>query len=392
MKKEYFNRILLAVAVTMCVGCVNVPSNKFLIEGKLTNVPDSTVIGLYEIAGNLFVERQQDTLLNGKFSFSDTLSAKKCLVIISRAEGFPNHWLDVWVAPGRSVEIIGQDKLLKTWSVMSDIAEQKDENNYAAVTAELTKKWMELSAKETVWLRKLNNPKYDDKEVWAKIDSLRELEDPLKLEIYRLELEYMQTAPITLVWLERLQEYASFLPYEDLMPYKKELESLYARLSETEKQTPQAQAADAYLHPLSIVEVGDEMVDGNLYDVDGNLHHLSELKGKYILLDFWSQGCGPCVQSIPEMEKLIEQYKDKLSVVGISEDSKAQWEKYVKEKKMKGYQWNELSSALRVGLGRRYQVRGIPHYVLINPEGKIIDMWRGYAPGSLEYELSEHLK
>ena len=124
------------------------------------------------------------------------------------------------------------------------------------------------------------------------------------------------------------------------------------------------------------------MVDGDLYDANDSLRHISEFKGKFILLDFWSSGCGPCVESIPEMEKVMDLYKDKMTVISISEDPKARWKEYIKTKGMGGNQWNELRKG-RTGLALNYQVRGIPHYVLIAPDGKIQDVWSGYGSGSL---------
>jgi len=38
---------------------------------------------------------------------------------------------------------------------------------------------------------------------------------------------------------------------------------------------------------------------------------------------------------------------------------------------------------MRGGIAAKYNLRGIPHYVLISPEGKIIDIWGGYGEGSL---------
>lgn len=73
------------------------------------------------------------------------------------------------------------------------------------------------------------------------------------------------------------------------------------------------------------------MVDGDLYDLDGNVRHLTEFKGKYILLDFWSQGCGPCVQSLSEMEEITEMYKGRMEVVSISQDPKDAWKKFIAE-------------------------------------------------------------
>ena len=44
------------------------------------------------------------------------------------------------------------------------------------------------------------------------------------------------------------------------------------------------------------------------------------------------------------------------------------------------------------GLASAYNVRGIPHYVLIAPDGKVAAMWSGYGKGSLERKMKESLK
>ena len=43
---------------------------------------------------------------------------------MSDNRGFPGTWLEVWIAPGEYIEIKGQDKLVKTWEVVSDVPEQ----------------------------------------------------------------------------------------------------------------------------------------------------------------------------------------------------------------------------------------------------------------------------
>ena len=50
---------------------------------------------------------------------------------------------------------------------------------------------------------------------------------------------------------------------------------------------------------LHVLEVGDIYVDAELFDMQGNEHHLSEAftDGRYVLLDFWNLGCGACRQS-----------------------------------------------------------------------------------------------
>ena len=55
-----------------------------------------------------------------------------------------------------------------------------------------------------------------------------------------------------------------------------------------------------------MVDIGDDMVDADLIDRDGHICHLSEFKGKYILLDFWNRGCGPCMKAFPEAAEIAE--------------------------------------------------------------------------------------
>lgn len=400
MRKYIIVPVLLAVVLVMMCHCTSdrkatVPANEYLIQGELANLSDSIVIGLYVDEGNIFNLVARDTLLNGKFSFRDTVSVTKKMLIMSDNKGFPGTWLEVWIAPGEYIEIKGEDKLLKTWEVVSDIPEQAEENRFTACAMAQQKELMQHLAAEYDWQRMMFIDHAGDQEFekkgWAKIDSIRKLTTPLQQEIWKKELEYMKEAPISKVWIDKLLLYASMMKYETVMPYKEEVKSLYARMPETEKQTDAGQEITAYIYPPSAAGIGDMMVDGELYDVNDSLRHISEFAGRFILLDFWSSGCGPCVESIPEMEKVIDTYKDRMTVISISEDPKARWKEYVKTKGMGGNQWNELRRG-RTGLAVSYQVKGIPHYVLIAPSGKIQDMWSGYGSGSLLETVKKNLK
>lgn len=400
MRKYIIVPVLLAVVLVMMCHCTSdrkatVPANEYLIQGELANLSDSIVIGLYVDEGNIFNLVARDTLLNGKFSFRDTVSVTKKMLIMSDNKGFPGTWLEVWIAPGEYIEIKGEDKLLKTWEVVSDIPEQAEENRFTACAMAQQKELMQHLAAEYDWQRMMFIDHAGDQEFekkgWAKIDSIRKLTTPLQQEIWKKELEYMKEAPISKVWIDKLLLYASMMKYETVMPYKEEVKSLYARMPETEKQTDAGQEITAYIYPPSVAGIGDMMVDGELYDVNDSLRHISEFAGRFILLDFWSSGCGPCVESIPEMEKVIDTYKDRMTVISISEDPKARWKEYVKTKGMGGNQWNELRRG-RTGLAVSYQVKGIPYYVLIAPSGKIQDMWSGYGSGSLLEKVKKNLK
>lgn len=395
MKKSHLYSLLLCASLVAgsCERKPVVPENEFLIQGKLENVPDSVVIELRISDGRLLKLVTSDTLVNGRFTLRDTITADvRELLLMSDGKGFPGTWSNVWVAPGKHIKISGKDKLLKTWKIESDIPEQAAENSYLKVSFPEQQTVLEYKAEEDNWIRRMygEGPQEEAfiKQGWKQIDSLRKLEAPLEATIFKKQLDYLKTAPVTTVWLKHFQEYASRLQWDNENPHIPEIKELYARLSESDKQTEYGRQITEYMNLGTVVNVGDRMVDDDLYDPEGNLHHLSEFKGRYILLDFWSSGCGPCIQSIPEMEEITEMYKDKMAVVSICEDTKENWLKSIAERKMTGNQWNELRRA-RTGLAARYQVVGIPHYVLISPDGTIKSMWSGYGKGALKEKLKD---
>ena len=61
--------------------------------------------------------------------------------------------------------------------------------------------------------------------------------------------------------------------------------------------------------------------DFALKDADGKVVHLSDYKGKVVLLDFWATWCGPCKIEIPWFIDFQKKYQDKgFVVLGVSMD------------------------------------------------------------------------
>ena len=131
------------------------------------------------------------------------------------------------------------------------------------------------------------------------------------------------------------------------------------------------------------------MADTELFDLDGKIHHLTDFNGKYILLDFWSSGCGPCIMALPEMKEIQEQYKERLTIISLSSDTKSRWKAASAKHEMTWQNLNDLKQT--AGLYAKYGVRGIPNYVLISPEGKIMKIWSGYGKGSLKLKMRRYL-
>jgi cytochrome c biogenesis protein CcmG/thiol:disulfide interchange protein DsbE len=81
--------------------------------------------------------------------------------------------------------------------------------------------------------------------------------------------------------------------------------------------------------------------DFTLNTFDGNAVHLSDLKGKIVVLNFWATWCGPCRAEAPELQALWQKYKDRgVIFVGIDQaDTTASALSYLKEFKTRLRQW-----------------------------------------------------
>lgn len=97
-------------------------------------------------------------------------------------------------------------------------------------------------------------------------------------------------------------------------------------------------------------------------------------KGKVVYIDFWAPWCGPCMGEMPESKELQKQLAGKDVVflyIGIS-CTKQSWENTIKDKGIEGehYFANDDDGKL---LSEKFNISGIPHYVLVDKTGKVAD-------------------
>ena len=141
----------------------------------------------------------------------------------------------------------------------------------------------------------------------------------------------------------------------------------------------------------SVVGEGDDMPDGKILDTNGKKIYLSDYEGKYLLLHFWTKGCGVSLTALPEMKEISETYHDELTVISINFDTDAAW-----KNKIAPYDipWVNVRDPKRMsGLYAKYTVEGsVPYFVIISPEGKVIDKWNGYDNGIIKSKVSENVE
>lgn len=106
---------------------------------------------------------------------------------------------------------------------------------------------------------------------------------------------------------------------------------------------------------------------------DGGTARLTDLRGKAVLIDFWSSTCSWCRAETPNLQEVYNRYKDKgFTILGVSSDFKREaWIKAVEED---GAVWDHLllSEEDRNKILNDYSVSGIPLILLVDREGKIV--------------------
>ena len=113
----------------------------------------------------------------------------------------------------------------------------------------------------------------------------------------------------------------------------------------------------------------------NYENYNGETTSFNDFKGKYLYIDVWATWCGPCKVEIPHLKKIEKLYHNKnIEFVSISIDKqsdKLKWRKMVEKEHLGGVQlladkdWDSQ-------FVKDYLIKGIPRFILIDPQGNII--------------------
>lgn len=137
-------------------------------------------------------------------------------------------------------------------------------------------------------------------------------------------------------------------------------------------------------------DMGDGIIafDFKFPDVNGKEVKLSDFKGKVVYIDVWVTWCGPCIKEIPDLKKLEAEYHNKdvdfLSVSVDKQDDYKKWEAFLIKEKLGGVQL--FAGDKKEEIVKPYDISGIPRFILIGKDGKII-YTNAPRPGSSEIKL-----
>jgi thiol-disulfide isomerase/thioredoxin len=119
----------------------------------------------------------------------------------------------------------------------------------------------------------------------------------------------------------------------------------------------------------------------------GETLNLDEMKGSVVVLNFWFIGCKPCQIEIPELNELVEKYRNEdVKFIAFALDNQAQLESFLNRK---AFDYQIVAAARNVAA--TYQVNSYPSHFLIDQEGKTQFFQAGYN-GALSLILDQKIK
>lgn len=373
-------------------GFTATAQQKFTVTGKVTGVADGQIVGLYHSEGGVLVPAGMDTIRNGQFSLAGTTESTAPFVLRGATDNFPYMYLDIWGAPGAKITVKGEGYLIKTWEVTNNVPEQKEANRYLKANMATWQQIQRNSIAQRQLSKQIRAASPEVRQTLkTAVDSLNTDYNNLLGRIHEGEITLMRQLPVTTIWLDKLTSLANHVKHNPQAPYRHDVVQLYKNLTPAQQQSIAGKTVAGYLFPPVVVQRGEKMADTSLPDLSGKQHRLADYQGQYVLLDFWSFACGPCMMAMPELKAVSNSLNGRLTVVSINIDSKKSvWEAASKRENIT---WVNLNDQLGMaGLAAKYGVRGIPHYVMIAPDGTVADYWIGYEKGKFSEKVHSILK
>ena len=373
--KKFLLKLMVVAVIMMAVCCQKPSDGDFTVTGQIENVEDDYLILLFK--SNLDGSRTTiavDTLKNGRFEFSASAETGVQYHVIAPHVGiFPSMSVDFYVEPGTEVKITGNDYLTGNWTVKSKVKDQKIYQSYIDEVDELFK---ELQLLELQCRKEGRSG-----------DNLN-LNKPYQANINSIQLHWLKKQKqISEPWMDLMLQAVKGARHYNEKDNLKQLQEIWKGVDDDHKTSIKGKNISNILHPDGEpLKVGDAFpYEIEVSDLNGEIRTLSEFEGKAMLLYFSSYSCKPCVAAKKELDSMMSSGDSPVDVVGFNLDTEAVWKSRGLENPVLWHDFNDLKGSY--GFNRRFKTLGVPTFVIVSKEGKILDIWAGYRDGIIRERI-----
>ncbi|WP_081772677.1 TlpA disulfide reductase family protein [Prevotella sp. MA2016] len=335
------------------------------VTGYSPALKDGTLV----LAGTGTFGSVVDTVQAGRFAFTLPVEELTEGFLGFIGDGCPNYSMPLFLRPDVTVNLTGTDCFYPLWKVESPLPEQKTLDRLTEYCRDVITEILQMDLD--------HKPRAE--------------REPVQTKYIKQQMDILPSLPVDAATIRVLLSISPIAKNTPDFPYMEQLKKLEKTIAARAPKGFEEALAEIHnnVYPPRLLQVGEEAEDAELFDMQGEKHHLFEAfgHGKYVLLDFWAIGCGPCMKSEPEMKVFYEKMKDKLEIVSINENRFAEWQKHEFSQRIVGKNWN---NAMKDISSKYCDIAAIPYYVLISPDKRIVWKAVGYQPGDF-MGLSESL-
>lgn len=372
-------KVALISAVLLTAACRSEKTSTFTVTGEIENVEDDYLILFCK--SNLDGSTTTiavDTLKKGRFEFSAPAETGVQYHVIAPHVGiFPSMALDFYAEPGASINIQGQDYLTKNWTIKSKVKEQKIYQSYFDEVDELFK---ELQLLELQCRKEGRSGDYLN------------LNKPYQANINSIQLHWLKKQKqISEPWMDLMLQSVKGARHYNEKDNLKQLQELWKEVDDGYKTSIKGKNISNMLYPNGEpLNVGDAFpYEIEVSDLNGEIRTLAEFEGKAMLLYFSSYSCKPCVAAKKELDRMISSGNCPVEVVGFNLDTETVWKSKGKDNPVSWHDFNDLKGSH--GFNTRFKTQGIPTFVIVSKEGKILDIWAGHKDGIIAERIESVL-
>jgi peroxiredoxin len=362
-KLKHIAVIFLPLLILAFTNCSKKKDNGYTIKGNVDGFKDSTALYLNDTKTDQVVDTT--FVVDGKFTFKGKVDEPRIMMIRTKYEkGKRPKFTAFWVE-NSTITVKGSADNFKyasvTGSKPQEVKEKLEEKvkPYEKKKDSIVQIYIKMQRKG---INKENKEKFEKvKDKMHRLDSIRS----------KIRLDFIKANTNSYAAINQLNYKKYTLPEDTL-------KSLYQKLDSKYKNSSYGQIINDYL-TLEKAEVGKQFIDFKASKMNGDTFQLSEIKDKYIILDFWSPTCGACRKANKFFSGRYEKLKDSIKIVGFAVSKRK--EEIKKAAKKDSITWTLTSTfkGMKGETALKYQVRGVPTFYLIAPSGKILDKFVGFS-------------
>jgi beta-lactamase regulating signal transducer with metallopeptidase domain len=355
---------------------------EFNLSGKISGDIESVNLYYMNEQGKPVTEKY--TTQNGAFVFKGHINGPRLVFLTAIKEKSKPVNTSFFIGPG-TVSAIGDYKDLEHITINGSAA-QRDYQTYKAQSASLNQRaaaliaqWSQLNTER----RKAIKQHKSEKEIALLEQKMEENTDqliPYRNKIEDYTREYITTHPHSYVSALQLVVYAKGWPINTV-------KTLFNNFDAEVKNSSYGKAISRIMLEMEGTPLGTKAADFTAQEHNEKQVRLSDLKGKVVMLDFWTSA-QPQLANTPYLINIYKKYQHKgFDIISVADDDKdsESWKRYIRKtgvdrlwhQVLRGVKYNEDNIDLTNAIDRKFNVSVLPTRILIGTDGQIIGRYIG---------------